>query len=433
MHAAIALLVAVPYMVSANDELRGSIDAQYAELEKLYVYLHQHPELSFQEKETSKRIAKELRDVGYSVTEGVGGFGVVAVLQNGVGPTVLLRADMDGLPVQESSGVSYASKATAVDELGNTVSVMHACGHDIHMSVFIGTAQQLAARKDQWQGTLVMIAQPAEERGGGALAMLNDGLFERFPRPDYNLALHVAADIPAGKLGFVAGYALANVDSVDITVHGIGGHGAYPHTTKDPVLLASQIVVALQTLVSREVPPQQAAVVTVGSIHGGTKNNIISNRVDLQLTVRSYSDEVRQLLLTGIERIAIAEGRVAGLPDELLPTVVANEEYTPAVYNDPTLTHRIMGVLGKRLGADNIQRRAPVMGGEDFGRYGQVAPKIPSFMYWLGGVDPEKFDAASSAGKRLPSLHSPFFAPVPEPTIKTGVEAMTAAALELFD
>ncbi len=428
-----ALFCTLSIAALADDDLHASVSSQYGVLEKLYFHLHRNPELSFQEKATAGRIANELRDTGYTVTEGVGGFGVVGVLRNGKGPTVMVRTDTDGLPVAEQSAVAYASRATAVDEFGKTVGVMHACGHDIHMTVFVGTARQLAARRDQWRGTLVMVAQPAEERGAGASAMLRDGLFERFPRPDYNLALHVAADIPAGKLGYVSGYALANVDSVDITVHGVGGHGAYPHTTKDPVVLAAQIVVALQTLVSREIPAQEAAVVTVGSIHGGTKHNIISNRVDLQLTVRSYTDQVRQKLLGGIKRIAIAQGLGAGLSEELLPEIrITADEYTPAVYNDPDLAARVMGVLAQRVGADNIQIRKPVMGGEDFGRYGRVKPKIPSFMYWLGGVDPEKFEAAQNGQLQLPSLHSPYFVPLPEPTIITGVKAMTAAAIELF-
>ena len=278
----------------ADTALQSAIREDYPYLESLYVHLHKNPEISFQEEKTGLRMAQELRSLGFTVTENVGGYGVVGVLENGEGPTVLLRTDMDALPVREKTGKPYASTATTVDEHGNTVSVMHACAHDVHMTVFTGAARRLTAMRDQWQGTLVMIAQPAEERGAGARAMLKDGLFERFPRPDYNLGLHVSASFPAGTVVYTKGYVMAAVDSVDITVFGIGGHGAYPHRTKDPVVLSAQIINSLQTLVSRELKPVDAGVVTVGSIHGGTKHNIIPDRVRLQLTVRSYTDEARE-------------------------------------------------------------------------------------------------------------------------------------------
>jgi hippurate hydrolase len=414
-------------------DLTAEIDADYAYLDALYKHFHQNPEISFQEKESAARLVQELSALGFEVTDRVGGYGIVAVMKNGAGPTVMLRADMDALPVKEQSWVDYPSLVTTIDDAGNEVSVMHACGHDVHMTVFVGTARRLAAMKDKWSGTLVMIGQPAEERGAGARAMLEDGLFKRFPRPDYNVALHTNPTLPAGTIGYVSGWALANVDSVDITVRGIGGHGAYPHMTKDPVVIASQIVMALQTIVSREINPQSPAVITVGSIHGGTKHNIISNEVKLQLTVRSYSDDVRDQLLGGIRRVAANVGRVAGLPEDLLPVVIhQKDEYTPSTYNDPDLTARLVAAIGGADGGPETQRTGPVMGGEDFSRYGRQEPKIPSVMFWLGGVDPMQVKRAQAGKINLPSLHSPLFAPVPEPTLKGGVHAMTTAALELL-
>ena len=417
----------------AAPDLRQDVAADYAYLYDLYRHFHANPELSFQEEKSAARLAEELQGLGFAVTRRVGGHGIVGVMENGAGPTVLVRADMDALPVREQTGLAYASTAMATDDLGNSVPVMHACGHDMHMTVFVGTARRLAAMRDSWRGTLVMIGQPAEERGAGARAMLADGLFERFPRPDYNLALHVSAGLPAGHVAYVGGYALANVDSVDIAVRGVGGHGAYPHTTKDPVVLSAQIIMALQTIVSREVSPLEPAVVTVGSIHGGTKHNVIPGQVDLQLTVRSYGDETRRQVLDAIKRIAEGVARTAGLPDELMPVVrVETEEFTPATYNNPELAERVAGVFRTRLGADRVHLVKPVMGGEDFGQYGRVEPKIPSLMFWLGAVDPAVYQAAQTGGPALPSLHSPFFAPLPQPTVTTGVEAMTAAALDLL-
>jgi hippurate hydrolase len=352
-------------------------------------------------------------------------------MKNGDGPTVMVRADMDGLPVKEQTGLDIASQVTTIDDKGIEVPVMHACGHDIHMTSFIGTARRLSAMRDMWQGTIVMIGQPAEERVLGAVAMLEEGLFEKFPRPDFNLALHVNAAMEAGTVGMVEGFALANVDSVDIAIKGVGGHGAYPHTTKDPVLLASQIVVALQTLVSRETSPLEAGVVTVGSIHSGTKHNIISDNAHLQLTVRSYKDDVRKNLLDGIKRIAISQAMSMGLPEDKLPEVTYSES-TPATYNDPALTKRMFDALSGKLGSDKIIVREPVMGAEDFAHFGRVEPKIPSLMMWLGGVSAADYAASERGEKRLPSLHSPFFAPERETTIKTGVEAMTTAVLNIL-
>jgi amidohydrolase len=402
------------------------------ELMDLYLHLHANPELSFQEENTAARIATELESAGFTVTRNVGGHGVVGLLENGPGPTVMLRTDLDGLPVSEQTGLGYASQARATEQTGQEVSVMHACGHDIHMTTFVGTARALANRKDEWRGTLMMIGQPAEERGAGARAMLADGLFERFPRPDYNVALHVSAENPAGEITYVPGWAMANIDSVDITIHGIGGHGAYPHMTRDPVVLASSIIMNLQTLVSREIKPLEPAVVTVGSIHGGAKHNVISDRVDLQLTVRSYSDEVRDALLVGIERIIVGQARALGFPEDKLPEMSVREEYTPSVYNNPELADRLAGVFRRELGDDAVLIGEPSLGGEDFALYGRTEPEIPSLLFWVGGVKLSTFHAAREAGTTLPSLHSAFFAPDPGPTIESGITAMTSAALELL-
>ncbi len=408
----------------------GNAEAAY--LEKLYLHFHQNPELSLKEFETAKRMKSELEQVGFDVTEGVGGTGLVAMMKNGPGPVLMLRADMDALPVAEQTGLDYASKARGVNQRGQDVSVMHACGHDVHMTSLVGTARHLAANKDQWSGTLMLVAQPAEELGKGARAMLADGVFERFAKPDYNIALHVSAGLPAGKVGYASGFALANVDSVDIKVHGIGGHGAYPHTTKDPIVLAAYIVTALQTLVSRQTSPLDQAVVTVGSIHGGSKHNIISDNVHLQLTVRSYSDETRAALMAGIERIAVNQGRAFGLPEDKLPEVEVKDEFTPATYNTPELAKRVGATIGNAIGADNVAVLDPVMGGEDFGRYGRTEDKIPSVIYWLGAVNPEVYAKAKADGTSLPSLHSPFFTPDRNLTIKTGVSSMSAIALDIL-
>jgi amidohydrolase len=427
-----ALLLLLPVAAAAAPDLDSAVKSDYGYLQNLYRFLHTHPELSFQEKDTSARLAGEMRGLGFAVTEHVGGYGLVAVLENGDGPTLMLRTDLDALPVEEETGLAYASTVTAVNEDGERVPVMHACGHDVHMTVWTGTARRLAALKDQWHGTLVMIGQPAEERGAGARAMLEDGLYERFPRPDFAFGMHDSADLPAGRIGYAPGYALASVDSVDVTVHGIGGHGAYPHKTKDPIVLSAEIINALQTLVSREIEPIQAGVVTVGSIHGGFKHNVIPDRVDMQLTVRSYTDETRATLLDGIRRIARGQALSAGLPDDLLPDVTLLDEHTPALYNDPALTEQLAGVLKQRFGDDRVVKVDPVMGGEDFSEYGRTTPKVPIAFFWLGAVDPERYAAARAGGPPLPSLHSAEFAPLPEPTIETGVEAMTTVALELL-
>jgi amidohydrolase len=397
-----------------------------------YKELHRTPELSFQEQRTAARLADSLEAAGFAVTRDVGGHGVVAVLENGSGPTLMLRADMDGLPVEEQTGLPYASEARATELDGRDVAVMHACGHDVHMTVVLATARALAERREAWQGTLMVIMQPAEERGAGARMMLEDGLFERFPQPDFNLSLHTIATLPAGKVGVVSGWMMANVDMVDILVHGVGGHGAYPHAAKDPVVLAAAIIMDLQTLVSREIHPVAPGVVTVGAIHAGTKHNIIPDRAELQLTVRSYSDDVRDTLLNGIERIAVKQAEALGFPADKLPEVTVREEYTPALWNDPALVARGTAVMRAELGEAAVVEVPKEMGGEDFARYGRTAAKIPSFMIRLGTVPAATWDAAERGEQALPSLHSPFFAPDPAPTLETGRRALTAMALDLL-
>jgi len=410
--------------------VKKHLEAEHADLMALYQHLHSHPELSLREVKTAARVAKELEKIGFKVTTRFGGTGVVGVFENGKGPTVLVRTDMDALPVTENTGKSYASKVRMRDKDDREVGVMHACGHDMHMTCAIGTARVLTALKDRWKGTLIVIGQPAEEIGAGAKMMLEAGLLEKFPKPDYCLALHCDSTRPHGTVGYTEGLALANVDSVDVIVKGKGGHGAAPHTTVDPIVLAARIVLDLQTLVSRETNPTDPAVITVGSIHGGTKHNIIPSEVKMQITVRSTRDKVRAHLLAGIKRVAEACAKGANAPPPVVK--VDTTEFTPALYNDPALTRRVTGVFRDVLGAENVVQRPAVLGGEDFSRYGRRTG-IPIFLFWLGTVAPERVaEAAKEGGKPLPSLHSEFFAPVPEPTIRTGVLAMSTAVLELM-
>ncbi|MEP6769603.1 MAG: amidohydrolase [Acidobacteriota bacterium] len=411
---------------AANPAL-APLEGLTPDLEALYMDLHRNPELSMHEEKTSAKIADRLRKLGYEVTTGVGGTGVVAILRNGAGPTVFVREDMDGLPVEERTGLPYASKTTAKDDAGNTVPVMHACGHDIHMTSLIGAAALLARAKDRWRGTLFLIGQPGEEKGSGALHMLKDGLFTRFPKPDFAISLHDKATQPSGKIVYTPGYAMANVDSVDVTIFGRGGHGAYPHTTVDPVVIAARTVLALQTLVARENSPFDPAVVTVGSIHGGLKHNIIPDEVKLQITVRSFKEDVRQRLLKGIERIAKGEAAAAGAPKE--PTVVVAETI-PATFNDPALTKRIAAALGRAFGESNVIEGTPVMGGEDFSEYGRAG--VPALQFEIGAVEPARYAESQKNGTPLPSLHSSQFAPDRVATIRMGVSSLTVAALELL-
>ena len=417
---------------SVNREIVSRVDREYDSLLQLYRHLHANPELSFHEQKTAERIQKELEKTGFEVTANFGGAGIVGVLRNGNGPTLMIRTDLDGLPVTEQTGLEYASRVKTQDDKGNEVGVMHACGHDVHMTCFVGTARLLSQLKDRWQGTLVMIGQPAEERGEGAKRMLKEGLFQKFPKPDYLLALHDDALSETGKVGVVEGNALAGVDSVDLTVCGISGHGAYPYATRDPIVLSAQIILALQTIVSREMRAIDPAVVTVGSIHGGTKHNIIPDEVRLQLTIRHYSDSVRTNILSSIERMAKGLAQVAGVPRGLEPTMRVSESISPT-FNDPEFTRRTARAIESILGKDNVERKEPVMGGEDFGLFGRTPEKIPICIFWLGAVSRERLlESQREEGKALPSLHSSSFAPVPEPTIKTGIKAMTAAALEVL-
>lgn len=412
------------------EDLKSALDTDYSSLESLYHTLHSHPELSGQETESAKRLAEEARKAGFEVTEHVGGTGVVAVMKNGAGPTVLLRTELDALPVEEQTKLAFASHVKVKNAKGEDVPVMHACGHDIHMTVWTGTARRMAAEKDKWSGTLVMIAQPAEETVGGARAMIKDGLFTRFPRPDYNVAIHDTNNLPAGQVGWISGYRQAAADTVDIEVKGIGGHGATPEVTRDPVVLASYIVVALQTLVSRNKDPFDPAVVTVGSIHGGTKHNIIGTSVHMQLTVRTYKDETRKLILEGIKRIAENEGRAFDLPEDKLPIVSVSDDFAPSLYDDPALVQKLLPALKAELGDGLVQGR-PIMASEDFSEYERVEPKIPTVMFDVGAVDPKVW-AATADHNTLPGPHSPFWAPDAEPTIKAGVLTMVASAQELM-
>ena len=434
----------------ATAAFSATVRAADPSLVALYKQLHAAPELSFKEARTSEILASELEGLGFEVTrgigqawtiekakrdvgevlDGVGGYGVVGVLRNGEGPTVLVRADMDALPVAERTGKDYASKVIDTTWTGVENGVMHACGHDVHMTTWVGAARELVANKDSWSGTLIMVAQPAEELGLGGPAMIEDGLFTRFPKPDYNIALHVSATEPAGSVVYSSGYALANVDTVDIKVLGRGGHGAYPHTTIDPVLVSAHIVTALQSLVARNVNPQNSAVVTVGSLKAGAKHNIIADEATLLLTVRSYDDETRQTLLDGIARIAKGQAEAFGAPE---PEIAIEADYIPATYNDPDLTARAMTAIGNKIGAANVREVAPVMGGEDFAHFSRTEEKIPSVIFWLGAVEREKWARAQGGELPLPSLHSGGFAPDPSPTIATGVDAMSAAVMNLFD
>lgn len=432
MKASAVILAMMTGAVLHGAELETVVDKELPSLVTLYQELHADPELSLQEEKTAARIAKELRAAGLEVTEKVGGHGVVGVLKNGPGPVLLLRTDLDGLPVKEQTGAPYASTKVTPDLTGQPQPVMHACGHDIHMASFIGAARTLVALKDQWKGTLVMIGQPAEERVMGARLMLRAGLYSRFPKPDKALALHCASDMAHGTVGLVPGHALANVDSVDIVVRGLGSHGSMPHLGKDPVVLAAQIVLALQTIVSREVKPGDPAVVTVGSIHGGAKHNIIPDEVRLQLTLRSYRAETRVHLIESIKRITRAMAEAAGMPPEKMPEVIVSEESASALYNQPEFAEAVRKSLEKELGKEQVIPREPSMGAEDFSEFGMTADKVPLCMFWLGTLPPEKVREAKEQGKNPPSLHSPFFKPEPAPTIRTGVRALTAAALDVL-
>ena len=406
----------------------AGVDQIYPHLDALYIDLHKNPELSSHEEKTAAKMADELRKLGYEVTTGVGGTGVVGVLRSGKGPTVLVRTELDALPIEEKTGLPYASHVTATDPNGKTVPVMHACGHDIHMSSWVGAATLLAQEKDRWRGTLVMVGQPAEETVKGAEAMIKDGLVKRFPKPDYCVAVHDSHDAPAGKVMVTPGYALANVDSVDVTLFGKSGHGAHPEATVDPIVIAAKTVLGWQTLVSREKDPFDPVVLTVGSIHGGTKYNIIPDSVALQITLRTYKPEVRKLMLEGIARIAKAESVAANSPKE---PIVKVAESANATYNDPALSKRLLSMLGRELGEQNVSEWHPEMVAEDFSELCKAAGS-PGVQLRIGAVEPAKFAQAQKTGETLPSLHSSGFAPDRERTIKTATTVMTLSALELL-
>lgn len=442
---AVAAVALMPFLMSAapntqlqvagvvklfNDAVDAKIATELPDLVKLYEHFHANPELSSLEVKTAARMAEELRKAGFEVTEKIGGTGVVAVMKNGAGKTVMIRADMDALPVKEQTGLPYASTVRMKDRNGVDSPVMHACGHDIHMTSLIGAARVLSTLKDKWSGTLVLIAQPAEEIGSGARAMLEDGLFKRFPRPDYCLALHAEAQEKVGTIRYSEGIAMANVDSIDVIVKGIGGHGAAPHSAVDPIVLSARIIMDLQTIVSREIKPTDSAVVTVGSIHGGTKHNIIPSEVKLQITVRSFKDSVRDHVLKAIERICKTAAVGARAPEPEIKLHL--NEYTPATLNDVPLTKKTIELFREFLGNENVVERPPLMGGEDFGRYAENG-KVPICLYFLGTISEDRFALSQKdATKVLPSIHSDSFAPVGEGSVRTGSKTLSMAALNLL-
>ncbi|WP_086931942.1 amidohydrolase [Agarilytica rhodophyticola] len=434
-HFASALLLTLASTASyALENLSQDITKDYqSKLGPLFEHFHRNPELSHLEFKTSKRLAKELRAAGFEVTEGIGKTGVVAIMKNGKGPLVMMRADMDGLPVKEKSGLKYASTNTQKDWDGNLVPVMHACGHDVHITSLVGTARQMAKHKKEWSGTLMLIGQPAEERVGGAKSMMQDGIWKRFGQPDYAMAFHVSSEIEAGKLVAVEGSPYSGVDTLDIIVPGIGAHGASPHRGKDPVVIGSQIVMALQTIVSREIAPKEPSVITVGSFHSGSKHNIISDQAKLQVTVRNDNLETRNYLIKAIERVAVNIGRAAGLPEDRLPKVIIADEPTPPTVNDIPMTQRLKTVWQKEMGEDAFAKgyKRLGMGAEDFPFF-TTDPYIPSVYFAVGGTSKEDFATEKAGGAAVPSHHSPLFKITPEPAVTKGVEATVIALLELL-
>jgi amidohydrolase len=431
--------VSLPLTAQGPADLKSSVEAQLPALTETYKNLHRNPELSHHEEKSSAYVAGELRKLGYAVTERVGkypdgtqAYGVVAVLKNGAGPQLLIRADMDALPVVEKTGLDYASTVRTKNDAGQDVGVMHACGHDIHMTVLLGTAKGMAARKSSWHGTLMLIGQPSEETIDGARAMLADGLYDRFGKPDFVLSEHDDSVTAAGAIGIKGGPLLASSTSIDVTMRGVGAHGSMPQNSKDPVLMAAEFVVLAQSIVARQVDPQQPAVLTVGTIHGGTKRNIIGEEVTMGLTLRTYSDKVRDQIIAAVKRTAEGIAIGYGVPQDRMPVVtVSKTEIAPVTYNDPALAERMRGVAEKALGADHVETAESVMGSEDVGLF-TLDGKIPGIMFRLGASDPEKVAQAKETGVPLPAVHSPLFAPVYGPTIETGVTAMTAMALDLL-
>lgn len=424
----VLLSVSLASGVWAQAPSSKEIEIVYPDAHAFYLDLHQNPELSGHETQTAAKLASHLRSAGYDVTEHVGGTGVVAILRNGTGPTIMLRSELDALPVEEKTGLSYASKVHAKDDAGRDVPVMHACGHDLHMAALLGTAQIMARSKDSWHGTLMLIGQPAEETIGGAIGMIADGLFTRFPKPDVAVALHVGNERPAGMVAITPGIYNTNSDSIRITIYGKGGHGAAPHTTVDPIVIAARTILSLQTIASREVKPGEMAVVTVGYIHAGTKNNIIPDQAELGITVRTYKSDVRKQVLAAIERIARAEAAAAGAPRE--PSV-EHYEGTDLVYNNPALAEHLRAPLEAALGQNNVITAEPIAPSEDFSYF--IEQGIPGFYFSLGGADPEKFSRAKATGNRLPSNHSPLFAPDVDPALHTGILAEVAVLRNLLN
>lgn len=412
--------------------LDAFISENLDELKAFYVERHQNPELSLYEKETSKTLATALKNLGFQVTENMGGYGVVGVFKNGDGPVVMYRTDMDALPMAEKTGLPYASNVKTITEEGTEVNTMHSCGHDMHMTVWLGTAKALLEMKSQWKGTLMLIAQPAEEIGAGSKLMLEAGLFRKFPVPDYGVALHCSPTIPAGQVGFGKGYTMANAESIDIIVYGQGAHGASPHMSVDPVVMAAMLVMELQTIVSRSLNPLDAAVVTVGAIKGGTKHNIIPDEVTLQLTVRTYTDEVRQLIHRRIKEISKGVAIAAGLPEDKHPKVIIPNVYTPANFNHSELVNRLSASAASAIGDQNVVDAQPQMVAEDFARYGKTEHNIPTALFWLGTVPDERLEKAKG-GEALPGLHSPFYYPAIEKSITTGIRVTSTALMDLFN
>jgi amidohydrolase len=430
----LCLLLSCGMQTTANaDSLAQEVESIYqSKLKDLFLYFHQNPELSTMEHQTSARLADELASLGFTVHRGVGGTGIVALMENGEGPLVMFRADMDGLPVEEKSGLSYASQAKQVDPNGDEVFVMHACGHDVHITSLVGTAELMAAKRDQWRGTLMLIGQPAEERVMGAAAMRADNLWERFGQPDYAMAFHVASVLPTGMVGASTDSPYSGADTVDIYIPGVGAHGASPHRGIDPIVLGSQIVMGLQTVVSRSLPPRRPGVITVGAFHSGTKHNIISDLAHLQLTVRSESAADRTLLLDGIRRVAENMGRVAGLPEDRLPTVIVSNESVPPTLNDKALTERIMAVWDEHFGTGTVFSGERLgMGAEDFPVF-TVDPYIPSLYFAVGGTPAADFARERAGGEPVPSHHSPLFKIEPNASVTLGVEASVTALLALL-
>ena len=426
-------LILIFSFISKNNKFENYIEDEIPYLKDLYIDIHQNPEISLMEKETSIKLANELRKVGFEVEENFGGYGIVGILKNGDGPNILYRTDMDALPMEEKTGLPYASKIITKNTDGNDVGTMHSCGHDMHMTVWTGTARALVERKDEWNGTLIMIGQPAEEIGAGAAMMLKAGLYEKYPIPDLGIALHSSPTIPAGKVGFGKGYIMANTESVDIKIYGQGSHGAVPHMSIDPIVTASMIIMELQTIVSRNLNPIDDAVITVGSIRGGTKHNIIPDEVNLQLTIRTYKDEVRSLIHKRIKEICDGIAASMGLDKSRWPKIIMPEQYTPANYNDELLIDIMTNVSNSTIGEENVVSVEPQMVGEDFARYGSTKENIPTAMYWLGTVPKERMDKYIAGEYALPALHSPFYYPDIENSIRTGVKVSTESLIKLFN